>query len=158
MNRKPTLALLLGAALLAGACGREKRDDSRDTATAAESTVAQPAEFAVTSVMIGKRIGADQRVAEPTFRFTPKDTVYAAVSTEGKADSARIAAHWIYQTGKVIDSTSRTIHPSGPTNVDFHLTNPKGLAVGTYAVKILADGDSVDTRTFRVAKEQQGGT
>lgn len=156
MDWKPTLASLLAAALVAGACSGETRDDARDTATvdSAAAAAAEPTEFGVTTVMIGKSIGADQRVAEPTFRFTPKDTVYAAVSTEGKADSATIVAHWIYQNGKVIDSTSRTIHPTGPTNVDFRLTNPKGLAVGTYAVKILADGDSVDTRTFQVVKQQ----
>ena len=152
--------VLAGAALVAGsACGGGGADRSGtetgavDT-TAADTVPARPLnELAIASVMIGKRIGQNNLITEPTFQFAPQDTVYVSVGTTGVPESADLTAVWKFQGGKTVDSTVQTIQPKGPTNTEFHVSNPKGWPVGTYLVTIYADGDSVDARTFAVKKQ-----
>ena len=148
--------VLVGASVIAAlACGGGESNRAVSDSAAADST-AGPApvsnELAIASVMIGRRIGANNLVTEPTFQFAPADTVYVSVGTTGSPGSATLTALWQFQTGKTIDSTTRTIQPKGAENTEFHVANPKGWPVGTYKVTIYADGDSVDARTFAVKK------
>lgn len=151
--------VLLGAALIAGsACGgQDDRTAGTETASADSAAVAAPAppsdQLEVAAVMIGKRIGANNLITEPTFQFGPRDTVYISVGTTGAPESATLTAVWQFQTGKVVDSTSQTIQPEGPENTEFHVVPEKPWAVGTYKVTVYADGDSVDARTFAVRKQ-----
>jgi hypothetical protein len=148
--------VLVGTAVVAAsACGGGGADRSgTETGAADSAAAAAPApvsnELDIASVMIGKRIGENNLIIEPTFQFAPGDTVYVSVGTTGAPDSATLAAVWHFQSGKVVDSTSRTIQPDGPENTEFHIANPTGWPVGTYKVTIYADGDSVDARTFAV--------
>ncbi|HYC30755.1 MAG TPA: hypothetical protein VEB59_00625 [Gemmatimonadales bacterium] len=150
---------LVGAAVMAGsACGgggsdRGTETAAIDTATADTAPAPPPNELAIAGVMIGKRIGENNLITEPTFQFGPRDTVYVSVGTTGAPDSANLTAVWKFQGGKTVDSTVRTIEPEGATNTEFHVTNPKGWPVGTYLVTIYADGDSVAARTFAVKKQ-----
>jgi hypothetical protein len=151
-----TTRILWGTALVAAAaCGGGNRSEGIETATA--DTAAAPAppskDLEIAAVMIGKRIGQNNLITEPTFQFAPQDTVYVSVGTTGVPDSATLAAVWHFQSGKMVDSTARTIQPKGPENTEFHVANPKGWPVGTYKVTIYADGDSVDARTFAVRKQ-----
>lgn len=151
-----TTRILWGTALVAAAaCGGGNRSEGIETATA--DTAAAPAppskDLEIAAVMIGKRIGQNNLITEPTFQFAPQDTVYVSVGTTGAPDSATLAAVWHFQSGKMVDSTARTIQPKGPENTEFHVANPKGWPVGTYKVTIYADGDSVDARTFAVRKQ-----
>jgi hypothetical protein len=150
--------VLAGAAVLAGsACGGAASDRGTESASVDTTAAAAPAppskELAISGVMIGKRIGQNNLITEPTFQFAPQDTVYVSVGTTGVPDSAVLTALWQFQTGKTVDSTSRTIQPEGPENTEFHVANPKGWPVGTYKVTIFADGDSVEARTFAVRKQ-----
>jgi hypothetical protein len=150
--------VLLGAAVVAAsACGGGSTDRAgTETAAADSAAAAGPApvsnELEIASVMIGKRIGENNLITEPTFQFAPADTVYVSVGTTGAPESATLTAVWHFQTGKTVDSTARTIQPEGLENTEFHVANPKGWPVGTYKVTIYADGDSVDARTFAVKK------
>jgi hypothetical protein len=153
-----TTRILLGTALAAAtACGGGDRSEGTETATADSAAAAAPAppskDLEIAAVMIGRRIGQNNLITEPTFQFAPQDTVYVSVGTTGAPESATLAAVWHFQTGKVVDSTARTIQPEGPENTEFHVANPKGWPVGTYKVTIYADGDSVDARTFAVRKQ-----
>jgi hypothetical protein len=150
--------VLTGAAVLAGsACGGDasgRGTESASVDTTAASAPAPPSkELTISGVMIGKRIGQNNLITEPTFQFAPQDTVYVSVGTTGVPDSAVLTALWHFQTGKTVDSTSRTIQPEGPENTEFHVAKPKGWPVGTYKVTIFADGDSVAARTFAVRKQ-----
>jgi hypothetical protein len=151
-------ALTAVALLAAVAC--KGRDTARPeagietgaTGTAPAADTAVSKELTVASVMIGKRIGENELITEPTFQFAPADTVYVSVSTEGMPDSAELSAKWLFQTGKVVDSSSQTIQPEEKDNTEFHISNPKGWPVGTYNVTIYANGDSVDSKNFAVKK------
>jgi hypothetical protein len=102
--------------------------------------------------MIGKRLGEGNRVAEPTFQFAPADTVYVSVSTKGPPESSTLAAKWLSQKGKVIDSTSKTLEAKGSQISEFHVAPPKGWPEGVYLVTIYGNGDSMAAKTFQVKK------
>jgi hypothetical protein len=151
-------ALTAVALLAAVAC--KGRDAARpDPGTETGATGAAPAadtavskELKVAGVMIGKRLGENKLIIEPTFQFAPTDTVYVSVSTEGVPESAELRAVWRFQTGQTVDSSTQTIKPQGKENTEFHISNPKGWPVGTYNVTIFADGDSVESKNFAVKK------
>ena len=151
-------ALAAVALVAAVACkGRDTapRDGGTETGTAGTAPAADTAgskELKVAGVMIGKHIGENKLITEPTFQFAPADTVYVSVSTEGAPESADLLAKWRFQTGQVVDSSVQTIRPQGDENTEFHISNPKGWPVGTYNVTIYANGDSVDSKNFAVKK------
>jgi len=146
--------ILLAAAVVGSvACGGG--GEKSGTETGAADTAAAPVvpeKFEVANVMIGKRIGANHLITEPTFQFAPADTVFVSIGTTGKSDGTTLTAIWHFQDGKVMDSTAKTVHPTGPEATEFHLASPKGFKQGTYKVTIYADGDSADARTFAVKK------
>ena len=148
-------AMVAVALVAAVACkGRDAAlpESGTETGTAAAPAAPVSNELKVAGVMIGKRLGENKLIAEPTFQFAPTDTIYVSVSTEGKPASAELTALWRYQGGKVVDSSSQTIQPTGPENTEFHVVNPKGWPVGTYNVTIFADGDSAESKNFAVKK------
>jgi hypothetical protein len=104
----------------------------------------------VSNVMIGRQVGPNDRVTEPTFQFTPHDTVHVSVATEG-AGGGRLSAAWRSQSGEVLQQTSVPVPPAGE-NAAFHLSRPEGLKPGTYKVIVFLDDDSVDTKVFAVKK------
>jgi hypothetical protein len=151
-------ALTAVALLAAIACGgRDAAPPDAGTETGTTGTVpaadtAVSKELTVAGVMIGKRIGENKLITEPTFQFVPSDTIYVSVSTEGKPESADLSAVWRFQTGQTVDSSTQSIKPEGKDNTEFHISNPKGWPAGTYNVTIYADGDSVDSKNFSVKK------
>ena len=155
---KHVARVILAAALVAAAACKGKDSGGTETGAGggpAGGTAAPapaPEEFKVANVMIGKRIGENKMVIEPTFQFAPADTIYVSVGTTGKSDSAKLSALWKFQTGQTVDSSSQTIKPQGPENTEFHISRPKGWPVGTYQVTVYADGDSVDAKNFVVKK------
>ena len=129
---------------------------ARDSAAKADSVKAVETSktLKVTNVMIGKRIGQNNRVAEPTFQFDPVDTVYVSIGTVGSPETAVFNAHWTNQKGEVVDSSNQTIQPKGRDNTEIHAFRAKGWAPGAYRITIYADGDSIDSKTFAVRKPQ----
>ncbi len=146
--------ILLAAGVVGfAACGGGGERSGTETAAADSAKApAVPEKFKVANVMIGKRIGANNLITEPTFQFAPADTVFVSVGTTGKSDGTTLTAVWHFQDGKVIDSTAKSIRPEGPEATEFHVANPKGFKQGTYKVTIYSDGDSADARTFAVKK------
>ena len=145
------------AATALAACGGQSREQEMETAAAdSAARVADSAAHAassgplrVSSLMIGKRLGAENRIAEPTFQFASQDTVFVSVGLEGAPADAQLSARWLAQTGKVLDSTSQSISEA-PTTTEFHLAQPKGWQPGTYLVTLFLNGDSVEAKTFAV--------
>jgi hypothetical protein len=146
--------LVVVAVALSSACGRseESRHAGAETgATDSAAVAASPAAGRrVSNVMIGRQIGPNDRVTEPTFQFTPKDTVHVSVATEGSGGS-KLSAAWRSQSGEVLQQTSVPI-PTAGENAAFHLSRPGGLKPGTYKVIVFLDDDSVDTKVFAVKK------
>jgi len=152
--------LVLGALVLGAACqSKPERSpeetaaiDSANAAARDSAAEANSKELKVQAVMIGKKIGANKLITEPTFQFAPGDTVFLSVATTGSPDSAALAAVVIGQNGKVVDSTAQTIRPNGHSTTAFQAAPAKGWTAGTYRITLYNNGDSVDAKTFAVKK------
>ena len=82
--------------------------------------------------------------------FGTRDTIYASVQHSGQPASATLAARWVFQDGQVVDSTARSITPTGPGATEFHIAKASPWPAGTYRVEILVDGQVSQTRQFTV--------
>jgi hypothetical protein len=146
---------LVFAGLVAVACGGKDSRESevgaagRDSAQLAAS-VAAPAGLRVAGVMIGKRVGTGNLITEPTFQFSPTDTVHISVTTEGSG-AGQLMAAWRSQGGEILQKNSEFARTGGE-NTAFSLSQPKGLKPGTYKVVVFLDDDSVETKVFVVKK------
>jgi hypothetical protein len=140
---------LASALTLVAACG--PRENTVDTALGTVDTAA-PAAAAVTitTIDVGKSIGADKRVTAPMTDFAAMDTIYAVVSTTGSSPSANLQARWTGPDGAVIDETTQTIAPSGPAVTEFHISKPDGFAKGNYRVEIMLNGTPAGSKDFTV--------
>jgi hypothetical protein len=111
-----------------------------------------PAGVTVSSVSLGKAVGADKKVTAPTDTFAKGDTIYASVDTIGSG-SATLAAKWTYtKDGKTVPvkEDTATISASGPSTTEFHISKPDGWPVGTYQVDVSVDGKPAGTKAFNV--------
>jgi hypothetical protein len=148
------------ATMAFAACSGGNRDQGTESAAidpaarAADSAAhaATTGPLRVGTVMIGKRLGSENRIAEPTFQFAPGDTVYVSVGVQGAPADGQLSARWLAQTGKTLDSTSQPIHANEQGNKEFHLAPEKGWVPGTYLVTLFLNGDSVEAKTFAVKK------
>ncbi len=148
------------ATVALAACGGGNRDQGTETAAVdpaarAADSAAQAAttgSLRVANVMIGKRLGSENRIAEPTFQFAPGDTVFVSVGVQGAPADGQLSARWLAQTGKTLDSTTQPISSSEQGNKEFHLAQEKGWVAGTYLVTLYLNGDSVEAKAFAVKK------
>jgi hypothetical protein len=149
------ISMLLVGCEAAGSGAKQAETAAADSAAAvADSLRAEETSktLKLTHAMIGKRIGEGNRVTEPTFQFAPAETVFVSIGTVGSPDSAVLAARWTNQKGEVVDSSAKTIKPTGRDNTALQAARAKGWTPGAYRVTIYANGDSVDSKTFAVAK------
>jgi hypothetical protein len=148
------------ATVALAACGGGNRDHGTETASidpaarAADSAAraATTGSLRVANVMIGKRLGSENRIAEPTFQFAPGDTVYVSVGVQGAPADGQLSARWLAQTGKTLDSTTQPISANDHGIKEFHLAQEKGWVPGTYLVTLYLNGDSVEAKAFAVKK------
>jgi hypothetical protein len=98
--------------------------------------------------MIGKRVDPGNRITEPTFQFTPSDTVHVSVATEGGGNGT-VTAAWRSQSGTILQRNAEQLRVGGE-HTAFSLAQPKGLKPGTYKVIVFLNSDSVDTKVFVV--------
>jgi hypothetical protein len=136
-------SLLLSLGLFASA-GCKKRSEPAGT-DAAMAT----AEVKISDVQLGRRIGANSRIADATDKFGPRDTIYVVAVTEGSAPNATVTARWTFEDGQVVKEDSRSIVPGGTEATEFHISKPSGWPKGKYKVAI-GTGASSQTKDFEV--------
>lgn len=113
---------------------------------------APPPPVAMSTVDLGKAIGADKRVMVAGTVFGVRDTIYASIATTGVASSAVLTAKWTFQTGQLVDSSSRSIAPTGPATTEFHIVKKSAWPVGKYKVAVSLDGGLPVEKEFDVKK------
>src|SRR5688500_15288931 len=128
------VASLIGAA---GACGKKDAAPA-DTAATAATPAATP--LRVTDIQLGKRVGSDKRVVEPTTTFGTRDTIYVSVTSDGAATDARLTATWMYGTQGVSESDEMISSPGGTTVSEFHISKETPWPTGSYRVDIKVNG------------------
>jgi hypothetical protein len=147
--RPATLALVAAVAL--GACS--KKEPPPPTPVPAPTAVPTPVPFRVTSVDLGRSIGDDKEIKDAATAFGPKDTIYAAISSEGASAKASIKARWTFGAkGRVVNEETRDIAPTGPAVTEFHIAKPSGWPVGKYKFEVSADGAPVAAKDFEVKR------
>jgi hypothetical protein len=136
---------LLLAAGLGAACSRPA-----DSPPPTQDTVRVTDAVRVTDVDLGLRLGPDKRVTDKTASFSPSETIYVSVRTEGAAPSATLKARWSFQDGQVVNESSQTFAPTGTAVTEFHVANAAGWPNGSYKVEVFLNGSSVETESFKV--------
>ncbi|MEO8801910.1 MAG: hypothetical protein ABI304_06020 [Rudaea sp.] len=114
------------------------------------STPATP-ETSVVSVQLGTALDANGMVATQSSSFTPKDTIYAVVSTSTSGSmTSTITAKWAFQDGQVVNSSQQNITTNGQAHTSFHISKPDGFPAGKYTLEISVDGKVANTASFEV--------
>jgi hypothetical protein len=147
--RATLVALCLMTVVAVTAC-QKKTSTEMSSNDAATQTTTPP--VAVANIDLGKGVGADNRVTDPSEAFTPGETVYATVVTNGAAPSAELKTVWTFQDGQIVDESVRTIAPTGEAATEFHITKPAGLPIGKYKVEVFLNGASAGTKEFEVKR------
>jgi hypothetical protein len=148
-RRVAAVSLALIAGLMVLGCRAEGREQAAASGDVVIERISDP--LRIIDIEIGRAIGPDNRVTEPTEDFRPDDTIYASVVMLGTTESATLKAKWMQASGTLLDETVRTISPTGETVAEFHLVQPRGWEKGRYRVEILLDGVSVGEEEFRVS-------
>ena len=146
MKQKLSSRLLLACALLLALAACKKPAPAPPPAASTPTVVA----FRVTSIDLGKSVGADKRIAQPVTTFGPRDTIYASVVTEGAASAAVITARWSFQDGQLVNEMSESISPTGPAATEFHITKGSPWPAGNYAVEVSVNGAPSGRKDFTV--------
>jgi len=102
----------------------------------------------VSTIQLGRALGADNSIATHTTTFKPDETVYVSVLTEDTG-AGSITARWMLAGQKVSEET-KNVSYSGSAATEFHLQSADRFPPGQYVVEILVDGQRVGERTFRV--------
>lgn len=143
-------ALALLTAVSLAAC---KKEPPPPPPTPVPTVAPTPVPFKVTSVDLGKSIADDKKVTDAATTFGPKDTIYAAISTEGVTAKVTLKAKWTFGAkGTLVNEETRDIAPTGPAVTEFHITKPSGWPAGKYTLEVSVDGSPVATKEFDVKK------
>jgi hypothetical protein len=150
-NRHVTALVLLCLSIAALGTACQRSGSQTSTTSGTEGTQSQ-SPVQVARVDLGRGVGADNRVTDPTDAFTPNETIYATVVTNGSAPSAEIKTRWTFQDGQVVDETTRTIAPNGEAATEFHVVKPDGFPTGKYRVEVFLNGTQAATKEFEVKR------
>jgi hypothetical protein len=154
---KKLAAILLPAVLLTvGACKKTEAPPPTPAPTIAQAPpTTLPAPVGVKSVTLGNAIGPDKRVTTSSDLFTPRETIYASVESDGNGP-AKVRALWTFVKGDKtakVDETVIEFPSSGPNVSEFHVTKPSGWPKGDYKIEIFLNDAPTPAmvKTFKVA-------
>ncbi len=152
--KRLSASLLPVLLLTTAACKKAEAPPPTPAPTLAAPTTTLPAPVGVKSVTLGSAIGPDKRVTTTSDVFTPKETIYAVVESDGSGP-AKLRALWTFVKGDKtakVDETVIEFPSSGPAINEFHVTKPTGWPKGDYKVEIfLNDGAApAMVKTFKV--------
>ena len=122
------------------------------TAPAAAPATA-PAGTTFTSVELGNGVNASGNALNgaPTTTFSPKDTIYALVTTSSaSAAPATIGARWTFDGSTLVNESNHQVTAAGSQVTEFHISKPDGWPAGKYSVAISIDGKQVGSKDFEV--------
>jgi hypothetical protein len=147
------LSLLVAAAIVSG-CSKEAPPPPPPAPVPAPPPPPPPPPpgFKVTRTDLGKAVGIDKQVAAPTRIFSPKDTIYLSVVSDGATPSTVLRARWTFgPKGILVKETTETIATVGPRATEFHIDKPSGWPPGTYKVELFVNDQSAGISEFEVA-------
>lgn len=166
---KLVLMLALVASLAIG-CSQNKANEPAATNTSDAqnkgAVVQEPAgavdkmknEPDVDDLELGKSVDANKKVTDGTDDFSPKDTIYLSVKTDGAAANSQLKVRWTYGAdNKLVKEDTRTIPAGGAAYTEFHISKPGGFPTGDYKVQVWLNGDDKGSKTFEVKSGEPAG-
>lgn len=105
------------------------------TSAAAPAQAAMPVTVSADAVTVGKTVGPDGAVTTSVATYSVDDTVYASISTGGRAPLSDVSVYWTYQDGTSHKEERKRI-PSGDKYVNFSFSKADGLRPGKYTVQM----------------------
>ena len=156
LSKLRLVAVAAASVLALVACGKKEPAPAPAPAPTpvapAPAPAPAPAGVTVSSVSLGKAVGADKKVTAASDTFAKGDTIYASIDTTGSG-SATLVAKWVYtKDGKTVPvkEDTATISATGPATSEFHISKPDGWPVGTYQVDVTLDDKPAATKSFKV--------
>ena len=149
MRVHTTLVLALIALL---ACHREEKSGPPEPPAASPPVSAAPGSdlpARVAWIQLGNAADPNGRVTVPSSQFTPKDTIYVSVLTDGQPTGSTLSARWTYEDGQVV-SENRAPLGADRQATEFHIAKPEGWPTGRYKVEIALNGQPAGSREFEV--------
>jgi hypothetical protein len=102
----------------------------------------------VTSIQTGRSLNSDNSIGKLATSFTPNDTIYVAVLTDGFG-SATLGVRFSF-LGRVISEPEKKVTYKGAAATEFHIEYSGGFPTGEYDIEILFNGQSAGMRKVRV--------
>jgi hypothetical protein len=138
--KKLSLALCAALVLVAAGCGGKPAGPATTGTTVLK----------VTEVSLGRAIGSDKVITNTMVSFSPEDTIYASIATEGTALSGTLRAKWTFEDGQTVDDSTRTLVPTGPERTEFHISRAGGWPAGKYRLEVFLNDRPASAKTFDV--------
>jgi hypothetical protein len=152
--RAAAITSALAFSIAVAACGKKDQGQVVDTTAAGTQTATVSVDttpIKVSDIQIGKSIGADKKVSNGTTTFAVRDTMYAAVVTDGAAKDAKLTGKWTFGNGQVVKQETQTISPTGGEYVtEFHITKASAWPKGAYKFEAVLNGVSAGTKDLEV--------
>lgn len=158
MRKFPSMFLAVALAFTLAGCNQQKGNEPKTTSNSG-TTVQEPAGPLdkqatapdVDDLELGRGVDANKKVTDGTDDFTPKDTIYLSVKTDGAAANSEVKVRWTYQDGQLVKEDKRMISAGGDAWTEFHISKPgAGFPKGDYKVIAYVNGVEKGSKTFEV--------
>ncbi len=142
----PLSAVVVMLALVVAGCQKKVETPPQ----AAAPATPPPAPFKVTGLELGKALTADHRIAAPMTTFSPRDTIYVVVGSQGASKGTMLRVRWTFQDSILVSADSQMVAPTGPAYSEFHVLKTTHWPKGPYAVAVMADTTFAGSQKFDV--------
>jgi hypothetical protein len=102
----------------------------------------------VVAIQTGKSLNTDHSVGNHATSFRPKDTMYVSVLSNGRG-AGTITVKWSFG-GQVVHEATKKVSYNDQAATDFRFQAADDFPIGDYAIEVIVDGKSLETRRVKV--------
>lgn len=102
----------------------------------------------VVAIQTGKSLNTDHSVGTHATSFRPKDTMYVSVLSNGRG-AGTITVKWSF-AGRVVHEATKKVSYNDQAATDFRFQAADDFPIGDYAIEVILDGKSLETRRVKV--------
>jgi hypothetical protein len=155
MRKIQSLLLAFAVAVTLAGCNQQKGNEPKTADSGPVAPAPGPVDNRSTApdvddLELGRAVDANKKVTDGTDDFTPKDTIYLSMKTDGAAAASEVKVRWTYQDGQLVKEDKRTIPAGGDAWTEFHISKPGGFPKGDYKVIAYVNGVEKGSKTFEV--------
>lgn len=102
----------------------------------------------IVGVQTGKSLNSDNSIGRHAISFSPDDTMYVSVLTNGRG-AGTITVQWSLY-GRLLHEVTKKVSYNAQAATDFRFAAADGFPVGDYTVEVIVDGKPFETRRIKV--------